>query len=55
MPTKTTTLTDDIIISGDVSICESVQLQRWENHMVMFTIDIDIAELSNRPVLSRKI
>lgn len=55
MPDKTVTLTDDIIISGDFSSCESLQLQRWENHMVMFSTDVDIAELRSRPVVSRKV
>lgn len=45
---KSELLADDIIIPIPDSIPPSIDLQRWENHMILFTHSIDIAELKSR-------
>lgn len=44
-----TTLTDDILIPlPNQQLPNHLSLQRWENHMIMFTHLIDIADLKSR-------
>lgn len=39
----------------DRAIPESIQVHRWENHMVMFTHEIDLSEFKTRTTVLKKI
>ena len=43
-----TTLTDDILLPLPEQVPNQLCLQRWENHMIMFTHLLDITELKSR-------
>ena len=49
MDANVPTLSDDLVISINGSeLPESIELQRWQNHMILFTHEVDLSDLKTR-------
>ena len=51
---KSQSLTDDIIMPLPKKIPSHINLQRWENHMILFSHSIDVTELKTRKSTKKK-
>ena len=50
-----TTLADDLIIPVESeSIPDFIEMQRWQNHMIMFVHEIDLSDLKTRSTTKKK-
>ena len=56
MDANASVISDDVVVPlNSPDLPEFIELQRWQNHMVLFTHEVDLSDLKTRATTKKKL